>query len=202
MGAVACDNCSGNGRVICPRMMNCQECGGVGRKEKGCLNCGDLRIVPCNKCAGTGSLECDECNSGIVECPACDGVGNLVRGNVITRSFRSCAEVSCQLDGLPADQYKNGLERKHFQSMEGDVVQREFQQPSRTDAVRQQRTVRRYEVMSRRYQYGDKEFYLNMIARGGRTKFVSLFLHCRRSLREGGSAAILPSSAIAQVAHL
>ena len=173
VGTVACDYCSGNGRVPCSIKMHCPECGG---EEKGCLNCGDSGIVACNECAGTGTRECDGCNSGRAECPACDGVGNMVRGNVTTRSFRSSTKVSCQLDGLPADQYKNGLERKHFQSMEGDVVEQEFQQPSSTAVVLQRRTVHRFEVMSRRYQYSDKEFCLNMIKGGGRKKFVSIAL--------------------------
>ena len=176
VGTVACDNCSGNGRVPCPIDMHCPECGWVGRKEKGCLNCRDSGIVHCNECAGTGTRECDGCNSGRVECPDCDGDGIVVRGNVITRSFRSSTEVSCQLDSLPADQYKNGLELKHFQSMEGDVVQQECQQPSRTAVVLQRRTVQRFEVMSRRYQYSDKEFCLNMIKGVGPRRFVSIAL--------------------------
>ena len=48
------------------------------------------------------------------------------KATVITRSFSHNTEMSCQLDGLPVDHYKNGLNRKHFRSMAGDKVRQEF----------------------------------------------------------------------------
>ena len=197
-GLIACDNCFGNGRIPCPRMMDCRECGETGRTRGRCLNCGGSGRATCDECAGTGRVDCDECNvDGNVECPNCDGEGNVVQGNLITRCFSHSTQVYCKLGDLPVGQYKNGLVHRHFQSIEGDIVRRpEFQKPARADIVLQRLTVHKYNVMSSRYQYNDKEFCLNRIVGGGCTKFVPMALPLS-GMKVGVAALVLSASVVA-----
>ena len=93
--------------------------------------------------------------------------------NVVYRKFTASAEFTHQLGNLAADQFKNGLTAKHFKSITGDLESRQFEPPSSAEVVIQRRSGHSYDVLSCRYVYNDKEFYLNRITGGGNTKYAT-----------------------------
>lgn len=178
-----CGACGGSGRV--PKMVqgrygafqdgttSCSSCGGRGGHERSCGSCSGGRAT-CSKCSGRGRVNCGRCGtSGEVRCDRCDGVGELVSARIITRKFAASTQFTFQLSGLAADQFKNGLAAKHFNSMTGDLASQQFEPPGSAETVLQRRSLHSYDVLSGRYAYNDREFYLNRITAGGRTKYVT-----------------------------
>ena len=103
-----CNQCSGNGSVTCNR---CN-----GRPVEVCNQCSGNGSVACNRCNGNGTVVCDKCmGSGSLECRNCEGAGRLVQGQIITRKFSCSDELTYQLGGLGANQFKNGLDGETFQ---------------------------------------------------------------------------------------
>ncbi len=130
--------------------------------------------VRCGKCKGSGQVTCSKCDgTGWVTCNRCSGVGFLVSGNLITREFRHSQEVEYQLTGMDTDQFKNGLEGRHFNSMVGDLVSSEFQTPSNQETVLERKSVHSYDVLSRQYSYGEKQFHLNLITSNDEVKCLA-----------------------------
>ena len=106
-------------------------------------------------------------------CNRCEGNGSLARADIITRKFSHTRERTYQLTGLAADEFKNGLDGKHFKSMTGDLVSEEFQTPTNTQIVLQQLSVHSYNVDSRRYSYQDAEFCLNKITSSSGSEYAT-----------------------------
>ena len=181
-GRVACGRCSGDGWVSCSTTMSCKRCNGSGkqwnsygrgRRDSPCGSCIGGKVT-CNKCGGRGSVICGRCRTtGKVQCGRCDGEGQLVSANVTYRKFTASAEFTHQLSNLAADQFKNGLAAKHFKSITGDLAFQQFEPPSSGEIVLQRRSVHSYDVLSCRYAYNDKKFYLNRITGGGSTKYAT-----------------------------
>ena len=199
---VTCGGCSGAGSVSCSTTMNCRECGGSGQREEKCRNCGGSGSVPkmsqgrygtyqngdtscpscwgrrsfevhCGRCSG-GKVTCNKCHgSGRVECGRCDGAGQLVLTDFITRKFTCSTERKYQLSGLRENEFKNGLAGKHFNSMTGDLIYQQMQQPADANTVLQRQSVHSYEVLSQLYSYEDKAFCVNRITGGGGLKYVT-----------------------------
>ena len=183
----SCGRCDGSGKVDKPvtrygrgnfdrtawTRSSCPSCDGRGRHDSPCASCIGGKVT-CNKCGGRGSVNCGQCRTtGKVQCGRCDGEGQLVSANVIYRKFTASAEFTHQLSNLAADQFKNGLAAKHFKSITGDLAFQQFEPPSSGEIVLQRRSVHSYDVLSCRYAYNDKEFYLNRITGGGSTKYAT-----------------------------
>ena len=146
--------------------------------EHHCMACsgrGKIRTRgPCDKCAGRGQRTCSKCGgSGYVTCRRCEGSGRLVQGDVITRKFSCSKELTYQLSGLGENEFKNGLDGKHFKSLEGDLIYQEFQPPAEPDTVLEQKSVHSYDVLSRHYSYNGSSFCLNHITSGSASKYVA-----------------------------
>ena len=92
--------------------------------------------------------------------------------DIITRKFRTSREITHRLSNLAADEFKNGLAGKHF-ARDGDLISRQFQQPTNADIVLQRESVHSYDVLSVQYSYKDKEFWLNQITGDGHSKYVT-----------------------------
>lgn len=58
----------------------CPECRGQGSIT--CHECDGDRHIECDRCDGRGTTNCDDCNNGQVDCPGCDGSGNIDDGDV------------------------------------------------------------------------------------------------------------------------
>ena len=186
-----CGNCGGGGGVYGGTDKDgnahgrpCPSCGGSGRRDSDCGKCngGQVRCdrcggrgnVGCGRCDKTGILRCDRCSgSGVVVCKRCAGSGRLVQAEIITRKFSHITERSYQLTGLAPDEFKNGLESKHFKSMTGSPVSEEFETPTISGAVLQRLSVHSYDVLSRRYSYQDAEFCLNKISSSSDSKYAA-----------------------------
>lgn len=174
-----CIQCNGNGEVRQAGFLNtekrrCMSCSGSGKGLGPCDRCGGRGQTTCKRCSGSGRATCGSCRgSGLLPCSRCGATGEMVQGNIITRKFSHTTERSYQLTGLPADEFKNGLDGKHFGSMTGDLVSEEFQTPAASHVVLQRKSVHAYDVLSRRYAYQDEEFNLNKITGGGGLKYVA-----------------------------
>ncbi len=174
-----CYQCNGRGKVDQAGIFNtnkerCMTCSGSGKAMGPCDRCGARGETICDRCRGSGIATCDSCKgSGLLACARCGATGELVQGNVITRKFSHTTERSHQLTGLAVDEFKNGLDGKHFKSMTGDLVSEDFQTPASSDIVLQQRRVHRYDVISRRYSFNDGEFCLNRITTSDGMKYVT-----------------------------
>lgn len=174
-----CMQCNGDGEVRQAGFLNtekrrCMSCSGSGKALGPCDRCGGRGQTTCRRCSGSGRATCGSCRgSGLLACSRCGATGELVQGNVITRKFSHTTERSYQLTGLPADEFKNGLDGKHFKSVTGDLVSEEFQTPAVSHIVLQRKSVHSYDVLSRRYSYQDGEFNLNKITSSGGLKYVA-----------------------------
>ena len=163
---------------IDPLIIDCSDCQGAGRiGVQVCGTCsghGDLE-VPCPRCSGYGTEACDECQgSGQVPCEICGGAGVGVQGDILTRTYRSDTESSYQLPGLGPDEFKNGLSRKDFDPLEGELVSEGPQTPADPNTVLAQQSVHSYDVDANSYEYKGAEFSLNRItASGGKEKYVA-----------------------------
>ena len=199
---VGCGECSGGGRVSCPPTMRCGSCKGSGqrRRREECMQCdgdGEVRqagfmnfdkarcracsgrgkvvvICPCSRCAGGGQEVCNKCKgSGAVTCGRCEGSGKLVQGDVITRKFSCSKELTYQLSGLGENEFKNGLDGKHFKPLEGDLIYQQFQTPGDPSTVLEHKSVHSYDVLSHHYSYNGSSFSLNRITSGSALKYVA-----------------------------
>ena len=174
-----CYQCNGRGEVRQAGFLNtdkarCMTCSGSGKSIGPCDRCGGRGQTICDRCKGSGVATCGSCKgSGLLDCARCGATGELVQGNVITRKFSRSTEQTYQLTGLPADEFKNGLDGKHFNSMTGDLVSEEFQPPAVSNIVLQRQSVHSYDVLSRRYSYQDAEFCLNKITSGSGSKYAA-----------------------------
>ena len=119
-----------------------------------------------------------------------------------------------QLSGLAENEFKNGLDGKHFKSMSGDLIYQEFQPPADPNTVMEQKSVHSYDVLSRSYTYRDAQFSLNRITSGEALKYVALgraivqdqdchsrrrILRCRRGRRCPFDTSIARSLALLPV---
>ena len=187
----SCGSCNGRGNVYAGtdkdgnmRGRPCPSCGGNGRSTSDCGNCSGGRVT-CDRCGGRGRVDCGKCGrsgiltcggcsgSGIVVCGTCRGSGSLVQAEIITRKFSHSKELAYQLSGLAENEFKNGLDGKHFKSMTGDLVSEEFQTPANQSIVLQRQSVHSYDVLSHRYTYRDAPFSLNRITSDGASKYVA-----------------------------
>ena len=200
-----CYQCNGNGEVRQAGFLNsdkarCMTCSGSGKSMGPCDRCGGRGQTICNRCNGRGIATCGSCRgSGRRDCARCGATGQLVEGNVITRKFSHTTERTYQLTGLAADEFKNGLDGKHFNSMTGDLLSEEFQTPAGSHIVLQRQSVHSYDVDSRRYSYHDAEFCLNKIAGGGGLKYVAAGLPISRikAAIAGGALSVAVAAAVA-----
>ena len=185
---MSCRRCGGSGR----RFEECGMCGGSGEVHKDqwwqkdqwdnsggtyvrCGSCGGNRgrTVNCGDC-DHGTVVCDRCyGRGTVVCRRCDGDGKLVRANIITRKFSCSTEVVYQLSGLGENEFKNGLARKHFESMPGSLTYQEFRTPSKSNTVLERRSIHSYDVLSHQCSYQEFQFYLNKITSISGSKYVA-----------------------------
>lgn len=171
----------------------CSHCSGRGRVNERCSQCGASGQVVCNKCNG----------SGFVDCRQCDGAGRLVQGRVITRRFSSSTELTYQLSGLGENEFRNGLDGKHFKPLEGDLIYQEFQIPADPDTVLEQKSVHSYDVLSREYSYNDSSFCLNHITSGSASKYVASGIPLSKTKTAiAGAAFFVAAAAIAAVVIL
>lgn len=193
-----CLRCNGKGRIDCSpdvpcpsckgrRTRNdfCFTCGGSGRagqdQKEQCWSCGGrgTRSEDCAACAGvysgsTGRVRCKRCGgAGWIVCRTCAGAGEKVRVQLNTRHYACSAESHYRLGSLGPDRLRNGLAPRHFDSISGDLVHREFQTPSGDAVVLQRLGVYAYAVESRTYRYRETNFYVNRISSGNGVKFVS-----------------------------
>lgn len=90
-GQEACDKCSGTGHLPCPTCngimkIPCELCLGSGKvnqvkmrtwmTDDGVTHQNQVvDQIPCAACAGSGYLDCSDCNSGQVDCDRCEGNG-------------------------------------------------------------------------------------------------------------------------------
>ena len=170
---------------------SCSSCGGSGRSGSICSGCGGGGIVTCSKCGGDGTVTCDDC----------EGAGQLVRGNFITREFSPKTELEYQLSALEKNEFKNGLKGKHFKTMPGDLIYREFQTPGDKRTVLERKSIESYDVLSHCYSYKDKEFHLNHIASGASSKYVSSSLPLS-AIRVAMGSALVTTVAAGVIAAL
>ena len=100
-------------------------------------------------------------------------MGKLVQADVITRKFSCSTELTYQLSGLGENEFKNGLDGKHFKSMEEDLIYQQFQPPGDPSTVLEQKSVHSYDVLSHQYSYGGSSFCLNRITSGDNLKYLA-----------------------------
>lgn len=93
-----CDACMGDAEVNCSECdgtneVNCDECEGTGEipcdtcdgsgidpyseDEEECSDCNGAGNRTCWNCGGNETTDCLECSQGLVNCPQCDGIGEL-----------------------------------------------------------------------------------------------------------------------------
>ena len=188
---LACGKCRGGGVLSCPTRMRCRRCngsaeiretcnncGGSGRtgwdKEYNCLSCTDgTRKVRCGDC-NRGEVVCERCNGrGWVGCNRCDSEGKLVQANFISRKFSCSSLVTYQLSGLSVDQFKNGLTKKHFGSLSGIQIHDSEQIPTNPNVTRERKRIFSYGILSQRYLYRGKYFFVNYITSREGSKLVA-----------------------------
>ena len=186
-----CLHCDGWGK----RKENCETCFGAGRIHKDHFNWGardpwdneggGQEYARCGPCGGSGQrtvdcrdcdrgkVVCDRCNGrGIVSCADCDGQGRLVNGYIVTRRFLPSKETSYQLSGLKKNEFKNGLRKKHFDSVAGDLKHSQFKKPTHNNKVLHRETTLSYLVLSYHFSYKGTFFGVNLISCGNAKKFV------------------------------
>ena len=229
---VACNNCSGRGQAACPTTERCGSCSGSGQRDRNdecrqcdgrgkvrqagfmnfddhhCMACsgrGKIRTRgPCDRCAGRGQRTCSKCGgSGSVTCRRCEGSGRLVQGDVITRKFSCSKELTYQMSGLGENEFKNGLDGKHFKSLEGDLIYQQFQTPADPDTILEQKTVHSYDVLSHEYSYNGSSFRLNRITSGSALKYVASGVPlCKTKTAIAGGAFLAVAVAVAALVIL
>ena len=181
---VKCWNCDGRGEYVSSRTEYRRDPGTFFRgsadsefeHRQRCYDCRGRGKVPerCSGCGASGQVVCNRCNgAGAVLCKRCEGKGQLVEGEIITRKFSCSKELTYQLSGLGENEFKNGLDGKHFKSLEGDLIYQEFQTPGNPDTVLEQKSVHSYDVVSREYSYNGSSFCLNHITSGSASKYVA-----------------------------
>ena len=195
-----CSPCYGNGTFACPTTSKCSKCKGTGRedvdrcticdgkgkveasrgswygRERNCTFCRGTgkRYERCYTCDGTGTVTCSTCRgTGSKNCDTCDGNGKVVRGQLVTRKFSAETEYEYQVSGLDKNEFKNGLEPKHFRSISGDPVSSEFQATSDPETVLKRSSLHTFDVLSCAYSYRDEQFHLNQISSDCNTKLVA-----------------------------
>ena len=197
-GILRCSICSGRGSVDCPKRKKCPSCAGTSKRNvdcriclgfgMGCSSCGERGYhirrcgdcnrgsVPCTDCHGTGSRVCDLCHqSGRLQCKRCDGIGQVVHAVVINRMFSPHREVKVQVSGLAPDQFRNGLEAKHFRRLDGTVEEDSGAEeiPKGSDIVLRRRNVQSYNLLSYQFSYKDKALRLSLIESDKGLKYVT-----------------------------
>ena len=114
-----------------------------------------------------------------------------MKGDIITRQFTCGTDLTYQLSGLAANEFKDGLDRNRFESMPGDLVREEFQSPNSSDTVLQRQSVRSWNVLSHHYSYYGAEFWLNLITSGSVSKYVTAGLPISKTRISIAGAAFL-----------
>lgn len=126
-----------------------------------------------------------------------------MEGEIITRKFSCSKELTYQLSGLGENEFKNGLDGKHFKSLEGDLIYQEFQTPGDPDTVLEQKIVHSYDVLSREYSYNGLSFFLNRITSGSASKYVASGVPLSKTKTSiAGAAFFVAAAAIAAVVIL
>ena len=187
---VRCRRCGGRGK----RDENCESCHGDGRIHKDSFNfgardpwdnSGGQEYVRCGTCGGSGKrtvncgdcdrgdIVCGKCNGqGFVYCAGCDGSGEVVNGDIVTRIFSPSKEISYNLNGLKRNEFKNGLGKKHFASLAGDLKHSTFRKPVASNTVLYRETVHSYRILSYNFSYKGTLFWLNLVSSGNGPKYV------------------------------
>ena len=130
--------------------------------------------VICTDCTGRGQVTCKICSgSGWTTCGQCGGSGAMVSGTLIHRKFLHSRELEYHVSGLEKNEFKNGLDGKHFSSVEGDLVSSEYKNPGHHEIVLRRENIHFYNVISREYSYKDKQFHLNQISSSSDMKYVA-----------------------------
>ena len=217
--------CGGSGVLDCPTEMDCRTCNGRGRREEDCNGCagtgkrnpyGDDKeanescyscygsgshTVNCRDCDFRGRVVCDLCwGRGIVRCENCDGMGEVVDAKIFTRKFSPLTEKNYRLSGLKVNQFKNGLGRKHFNKLAGDVHYSNFIDPSRSNTVLERETLESYNVVSYYFAYKDSGFCLNVLSSAAGRKYVPFrfpLSYFKLAIAGGTIGALLVASALA-----
>ena len=186
-----CGRCGGRGR----RDENCGTCFGNGRIHKDHFNfgsrdpwdnSGDREYARCGTCGGSGkrTVTCRDCNRGevicnrcngrgFVRCEGCGGAGEVVNGDIVTRTFSPRQEISYTLSGLGRNEFKNGLLRKHFDSLAGDLKHSTFRNPTAVNIVLDRETIHFYRILSYHFAYKGNLFWLNLVSSGTGRKYVA-----------------------------
>ena len=193
-----CSRCGGRGRTSCSPEVRCPSCKGRRTRVEFCFTCGGsgragqnqneqcwscrgrgTRSEDCAACAGvysssTGRVTCRRCGGmGWVVCRTCAGAGEKVRARLVTRNYTCSAVYRLRLGCMDAGRLKNGLARRHFKSLTGDLVHRELQAPSNASTISQRLSVFSYAVNLRTYRYKETDFYVNCISSRNGDKSVS-----------------------------
>lgn len=206
---IICDQCSGRGWLSCPIKMRCRKCDGTTTYQEKCGSCdgtgknsmwddydcgscnGGERTVNCREC-DWGEVRCDRCGgSGAVDCGRCDRDGKLVQASFVVRKFSPSREVKYQLTGLGENEFKNGLSRKHFESLPGDPIGRRQQNSRNPKTTLERLSVHSYDVYSKSYSYKGSRFFLHrIVSRSGVRYVTSKLPFSIRRIVLGGAIAI------------
>ena len=141
----------------------CRRCSGSAKVKGVCARCGGTKREVCDKCLGTG----------VVTCKGCDGVGVVVSASICTRKFACSTEFQYQLSGLGINEFKNGLESRHFKKLAGNMLNQEFKSPADEDVVLQRESLESYDVLTSEYDYNGKAFWVDCIRSDAALKWVT-----------------------------
>lgn len=93
-----CEACSGDAQIDCTECdgtqeVNCDECDGMGEipcdtcygsgidpdseEEEECPDCSGAGNRTCWNCGGNETVDCRECDMGLINCQECDGIGEI-----------------------------------------------------------------------------------------------------------------------------
>ena len=221
---VAHRDCEGSGVLSCPTEMICRTCNGRKQREEACNGCagrgkgdpyGDahaneicisclgsgVRTFNCSDCDFRGRVDCDQCGgTGRVHCANCDGMGEVVDAVIFTRRFSPFTEKNYRLPRLKVNEFKNGLDRKHFNKLAGDVQYSRPIDPSRSNTVLERETLETYNVVSYYFAYKDSGFCLNVLSSAAGRKYVPFrfpISYFKLAIAGGTIGALLVAGALA-----
>ena len=223
-----CSRCGGRGSANCSPEVRCPSCKGRRTRVDFCFTCGGsgraglnqseqcwscrgrgIRSEDCAACAGvysssTGRVTCNRCGGmGWVVCRFCSGSGEKVRAKLITRDFTCSADYHLQLGSVDEGRLKNGLAKRHFKSLTGNLAHRELQAPSNAATVSQRLSVFSYAVNLRTYRYKETDFYVNRIySRNGDKSVTSNVPWSKSKLSLAGGLSFLALSALVALSLL
>ena len=110
-----------------------------------------------------------------MNCAGCDGSGEVVTGDIVTRRFSPRTEISYNLSGLRRNEFKNGLAKRDFDSFAGDLKHSTFRNPTANNTVLHRETVHSYRILSYHFSYNGTVFCLSLVSSGIAQKYV----HCK-----------------------